>query len=106
MKQWRHSQSGQVGVIILLIMVVLLTLGVSLASRSSQQVYLSTQQAESTRVFNAAEAGIESALSASLEFQGQTMDGTLDDFSGTGIDVNYSVTKVNQLETRLFEMLS
>lgn len=101
-----RSQSGQVGVIILLIMAVLLTVGLSLASQSTQDLFLSQQQVESTRVFNAAEAGIEEALSTSLEFAEESQSGEIIDFSSTDIDVNYTVTKVNRLETRLFEMIS
>ncbi len=99
------NQSGQIGVIILLIMVVLLTIGISIASQSSQDLFLAQQQVESTRVFNAAEAGIEQALSADFDFQGTTFTGELTDFASTDVAVNYSVNKVNQLETRLFEMV-
>ncbi len=87
-------------------MVVLLTLGLSLASRSTQDLFSSQQQVESTRVFNAAEAGIEEALSTSLIFEGTTSGGSIDDFGGTAVDVSYSVSKVTDLETRVFEMVS
>ncbi|MEX0896393.1 MAG: pilus assembly PilX N-terminal domain-containing protein [Patescibacteria group bacterium] len=55
---------GQIAVIVLLIMAVLLVIGISLASRTSEEIAISTQQQDSTRVFNAAEAGIEKALSS------------------------------------------
>lgn len=99
------SQSGQIGVIILLIMVVLLTIGISIASQSSQDLFLAQQQVESTRVFNAAEAGIEQALFADLDFDGTSFTGEVTDFASTDVAVSYSVNKVNQLETRLFEMV-
>jgi len=98
-------QSGQIGVIILLIMVVLLTIGISVASRTTQDLFLAQQQVESTRVFNAAEAGIEQALGSDFDFEGTTFEGTINDFSGTNVDVAYSIEKVNQLQTRLFEMV-
>lgn len=101
-----NSQSGQIGVIILLIMVVLVTIGLSLAARTTQDLFLSQQQADSTRVFNAAEAGVEQALSTSLEFQGDAQSGEIQNFSNSDIDVDYQVTKLNFLETRLFEMVS
>lgn len=96
-----RSQSGQIGVIILLLMVVMLTIGLSLASRSSQDLFLASQQAESTRVFNAAEAGIEEALSTDLSFEGDTFSGSVGTISETNVD--YVIRKVNELETRLFQ---
>lgn len=57
------SQSGQIAVIVFLIMAVLLVVGLSLATRTSQEIELAGQQEDTTRVFNAAETGIEQALS-------------------------------------------
>lgn len=99
-----RNQSGQVGVAILLTMTVLLTMGLSVASRSTEDLFLSEQQSESARVFNAAEAGIEDALSADFDFEGQTSSGTIDTITDTEVD--YQVTKQNVLETRLFEGVS
>jgi len=64
--QPKNSQSGQIAVIVLLIMAVLLVIGISLANRTSQEITLSSQQQETTRVFNAAEMGIEQALQENL----------------------------------------
>lgn len=63
-----RDQSGQVAVIVFLIMAVLLVVGLSLASRTSQEIELAGQQEDTTRVFNAAETGIEQALSDSSNF--------------------------------------
>lgn len=102
-----NAQSGQVGLIVLLVMVVILALGLSLATRTSQQAELSVQQEDTTRVFNAAEAGVEAAL-ASI-FQHETA-GTLNDIaegvetldlSGSNANINYNITKSNILETHL-----
>jgi hypothetical protein len=98
-------QSGQIGVIILLIMVVLLTIGISVASRTTQDLFLAQQQVESTRVFNAAEAGIEQALSSNFDFDGTLSEGNITNFAGTNVDVNYSIEKLNHLQTRLFELV-
>ncbi|NCN87738.1 MAG: hypothetical protein GW941_02490 [Candidatus Pacebacteria bacterium] len=98
------NQSGQVGIAILLTMTVLLTMGLSVASRSTEDLFLSSQQSESTRVFNAAEAGIEDALSSDFNFEGQSATGTVNTISDTSVD--YEVTKQNVLETRLFEGVS
>lgn len=97
----KPGQAGQVGVIILLLMVVMLTIGLSLASRSTQDLFLASQQAESTRVFNAAEAGIEEALSTNLSFEGDTFSGSVGTITDTNVD--YVIRKVNELETRLFQ---
>jgi Tfp pilus assembly protein PilX len=62
------SQSGQIAVIVFLIMAILLVVGLSLASRTAQEVELAGQQEDTTRVFNAAESGIEEALSDPSNF--------------------------------------
>lgn len=99
------SQSGQIGVIVLLIMVVLLTIGISVASRTSQDLFLAQQQVDSARVFNAAEAGVEEALATNFDFEGMSFQGQISDFFDTNVDVAYSITKNNQLEFRLFELV-
>lgn len=68
------SQSGQVAVIVFLIMAVLLVVGLSLATRTSQEIELAGQQEDTTRVFNAAETGIEEALSDVNNFTGAAPD--------------------------------
>jgi Tfp pilus assembly protein PilX len=95
-----RDQSGQIGIIILLIMVVLLTIGLSLAAQSSKEVTLSTQEEESTRVFNAAEAGIEQALSSNLSAQ-QDFTSTDTTIPGTNSNVNYTIQKQKSLEIRV-----
>ena len=88
------SQSGQIAVVVLLIMVVLLTIGLSLAARTTQELFLSGQQSDSARVFNAAESGIEEAL------RDVSDSGTL---MVDGISVAYSVNDSSVLETRIVE---
>ena len=94
----RSSEVGQAGLIVMLVMVVLLTLGISIASRSTLDVSQSTQEAETSRVFDAAEAGIERALNTteSLTFTADTY--TVDDLSGS-----YTVSEINELEVALDE---
>lgn len=102
-----NSESGQIGVIILLTMAGMLTMGLSLASRTTQEALLSGKEAESARVFNAAEQGVEEALSselASLDFTDNIYSDSIS--SVTGVDVNFTIEKVNALETRLFEGIS
>jgi Tfp pilus assembly protein PilX len=72
----RHApaQSGQIGVIILLLMVVMLTIGISFLSRSTRELRVATQESESSRVLSAAESGIESALNSNLSTLSYTSD--------------------------------
>lgn len=56
------AQEGQALLIVILTMVVALTVGLSVASRSITTVRISTAEEQSQRAFSAAEAGIEEAL--------------------------------------------
>lgn len=56
------SDAGQALLIILLVMAVVLTIALSIASRSITDITLSQKEEESARAFSAAEAGIEQAL--------------------------------------------
>ena len=101
----QHSQSGQVALIILLIMVVVLTIGVSIASRSIMDITLSRQEEQGGRTFQAAESGVEDALSKDLAndalFSNDTFSGSLSDVGNA--DVDYTVARKKTLETRLDE---
>lgn len=101
------SNSGQVGLIVLLIMVVILAMGLSLATRTSQQAELSIQQEDTARVFNAAEAGVEAALANIYQFESAgNIEGISEeqaslDLAGSNAEINYTVSKSNTLETHL-----
>lgn len=56
------SQKGQAILIVVLVMVVSLTIGLSIASRSVTNLKTSTEEENSQRAFSAAEAGVEKAL--------------------------------------------
>ncbi len=101
----RSAQSGQIGIIVVLIMVVLLTIGLSLASRTTKEVALSTQEEESTRVFNAAEVGVEQALSSDLAFLGDIYTSNQTN-SGTNESFTYTINKQYQLEMQIFQGVS
>lgn len=60
------SPTGQTTVVVLLIMVVVLTVGLSITARSITDLRISTQTELSNRAFSAAEAGIEEALKTGL----------------------------------------
>jgi len=97
----RDSQSGQIAVIVLLLMVVMLTIGLSLASRTTEELFLSNQGSESARVFNAAESGVEEALSTNIE----SISGNITSTPMTIGDSNvqYTVTPDYVIETKLQE---
>ncbi len=102
----RATQSGQIGIIVVLIMVVLLTIGLSLASRTTKEVALSTQEEESTRVFNAAEVGVEQALSSNLAFAGDVYTSNPITPAGSNSTVTYTINKQYQLQMQIFQGVS
>ena len=103
LKQISNSQkeSGQVAIIILLIMVVLLTVGLSLASRTTQDVFLSQQEAGSARVFNAAEVGLEDALS--YDFDSVSGEVELSPTNVSDVTTATTITPTTTLETQVVE---
>lgn len=60
------SNSGQVGIIILLMTVVMLTVGISAVSRTTSDVNISSTNEQSNRALDAAESDVEKALSGNL----------------------------------------
>lgn len=97
------SQSGQVGVVILLLMAVILTVGLSVASRTTQDVFLSNQTSDSARVFNAAESVLDQAIA---QLQQSFVSGTYTP-SGTvtvgDATVNYTIAPSTIMESRIFQ---
>lgn len=61
----KTSEKGQALLIVVLIMVVSLTVGLSVASRSIVNLRTTTEEENSQRAFSAAEAGVERALKMS-----------------------------------------
>jgi len=59
---FRSSEKGQILLIVVITMIVALTVGLSIASRTVTELRLSKQNEESQRAFNAAEAGIDRVL--------------------------------------------
>lgn len=62
MEYSKRSESGQALLIVVLVMVVSLTIGLSVVSRSITNLRTTTDEEQSQRAFSAAEAGIEQAL--------------------------------------------
>ncbi|MCL5433254.1 MAG: pilus assembly PilX N-terminal domain-containing protein [Patescibacteria group bacterium] len=63
----RSLERGQTLLIVVLIMVVSLTVGLAVASRSIVNLRTSTEEENSQRAFSAAEAGVEQLLKATAE---------------------------------------
>lgn len=75
-----NSQRGQVGLVVLLIMAALITIGLGVASQSVLEINTARLETDSSQAFNAAEQGIELAL------QDPTYTGT-SDISGYNVAV-------------------
>lgn len=74
-KKLVNNQSGQIALVVLLIMIVILTIALSVVSQSLTDMKISLNEKEALRAFSAAEAGIEEILSrATLPTIAQTID--------------------------------
>ncbi len=78
------KSSGQALLVILLIMAVVLTIGLSTTSRSITDLRISQQTEDAARAFSAAEAGIEQSLSLQQAVSGE--------FTGTGVSYQTAVS--------------
>lgn len=98
------SESGQIAVVILLLMVVVLTIGLSIASRVSSELITSQQNQDSARVFNAAESGVDEGLA---QLESSLQSGTALPTSGTisvnNSNVNFQITGNPILDTTVQE---
>lgn len=98
MKEYKKGlpdwQAGQALLIVVLVMVVALTIGLSVAGRVIVNNRTATEQEDSQRAFSAAEAGIEQALTkvdyAALagQFQNASYNTTIGDLSGNNLFLN------------------
>ncbi len=69
----RNSEKGQTVLIIILVMVVALTVGLSLALRSVTNLRISTEEENSQRALSAAEAGIEQVIQTNTPLANQNL---------------------------------
>ena len=102
----KPSQSGQIGVIILLLAVVVLTVGLSLAARTTSQADLTAQQQDASRVFYSAENGIADRLNDSVEHEkdGTPLPNTVNSTDLTNLtSQESSITQSSILDTKLSE---
>jgi len=83
-----RNQSGQALMIIVLVLVVALTVGLSVASRSITNLKTSQDQASSQKALSAAEAGVEQAIKSHVA----TGEGSPASFTGIGATTKYTTT--------------
>ena len=72
----RDYQRGQALLIVILVMVTVLTVGLSLATRTITNVRVTQEEENSERAFSAAEAGIERSVATNIEASGNFPNGT------------------------------
>lgn len=82
-----NYQEGQILLITLMVLVVAMVIGLSIATRTITTIRMASQQDNSSRAFSAAEAGIEQALTS----VNSTVNGTFTTNNST-----YSTTKAPQ----------
>jgi len=102
----RTAQSGQVGLVIILVMVVVSTIGLSVAGRSTQEVTTTRQSQEAAKTFAAAESAIERVLSdsadTSFSFAGDEYNVSFNDLAET-TQVDVGIQKQYSFEERVKE---
>ncbi|MFH0943149.1 MAG: hypothetical protein V1810_03175 [Candidatus Beckwithbacteria bacterium] len=94
--QKKIYQQGQAVLIVLLVVAVALGFGLSIISQSITDVQITGHSEESVRAFNAAEAGIEEALT---NLSGLLLIGGSSSMSVDNIEVDYSVEEASFVET-------
>lgn len=102
-----NPRGGQVGIIILLIVVVMSSIGISVVSRSATDVSLSRSTEDANRAFDAAESGAEQALSdpdALDPDNTQSVTGSITSIPNVSVD--YTVDKLNVLDAVVEEGFS
>lgn len=72
----KNYERGQILLIVVLVMTVALTIGLSVATRTISNLRTSTDEENSQRAFSAAEAGIEQAMQNSIASNGEFTNNT------------------------------
>lgn len=86
----KRVKGGYIVVVVLLLSAVLLMLGLSMAARTTEEVFLTSQEQDSARVFNAAESGAEEAL-----YKLETGEATVTTSAPTNISVTSELNDSN-----------
>jgi hypothetical protein len=88
----KNQQSGQVALVVLLIMIVILTIGLSWVSQSLTDIKISLNEKEALRAFSAAEAGIEEILRLPSPLAAGTYNVNVE----SGLTANVSVAAIGE----------
>lgn len=96
LQRLQRSNGGQVGIIMLLITVVMLTVGISAISRTTSDVSISTTNEQANRALDAAESGVERALSTDLSTAPSSTSAPSTD---ANVTVRTDVAQKNSLDT-------
>lgn len=90
---------GQIGIIIILLMTVILALAISLSNRTAKEQQIAINQEESSRTFNAAESGIEQALSDifNAEKSNTPLENMTDTLHTADSTIQYEISQQQQL---------
>lgn len=100
----KNKQSGQVGVIVLLISAIILVIGLSIANRTIKESQTTVAQEDSARVFSTAESGIQQALGNIFQFESDQNATLPEDFSFADANLNQvSITSAQSFEAFLPE---
>jgi len=98
----KNRQAGQVGITTLLIMIVILSIAISLSQRTILEQDIALTQEKATRVFNAAEYGVEEALYTIAEEdfeESDFIDGYLNStHTIDNLTINSSIQKLSVFE--------
>lgn len=98
------KQSGQVGVIVLLISAIILVIGLSIANRTIKETQSTVAQEDSARVFSTAESGVQQALGNIFQFESDQNATLPTDFSFEDANLNQvSITSEQDYEAFLPE---
>ena len=93
MKKLPKSQSGQTLLLVLLSMAVILTIVLSILSRSITDITITSKEEEALRAFSAAEAGIEKALLTGVfapgTFEGSSYSGSISNLAESQASLTY-----------------
>lgn len=99
-----QSSRGQVGIIILLVVVVVSTIGISVVSRTSTDVSLSRSNEASNSALDAAESGVEQALSNAADTDPTNANKTTGSVTSIpGVSVGYTVDRRSSLTATVDE---
>ncbi|MBU1034013.1 hypothetical protein KKI22_03685 [Patescibacteria group bacterium] len=82
------GQSGQIGVIVLLLSAVVLVIGLSIANRTIKESQSTIAQENSARVFSTAESGVQQALNNIFQFESDQNATLTDEFSFEDANLN------------------